>query len=85
MKQLLLLMVLALGMCSINVNAQTKRPVRKATSQTKTIASVSDESISKEKRIGIDGFVWFLVKKGKQYGAYRPETQTHSDELLVHA
>lgn len=75
MKQLLLLMVLALGMCSINVNAQTKRPVRKATSQTKTIASVSDESISKEKRIGIDGFVWYLVKKGKQYGAYSVEGQ----------
>ncbi len=75
MKQTLLMM-LALGMCCINVSAQTKSTVRNTTPRTKTsVSSVSDESISKEKKTGIDGFVWFLVKKGKQYGAYSVEGQ----------
>lgn len=66
MKQTLLLMVLALGMCSINVCAQTKKrtPVKK-TMTTKTAAATT----TKERQVGSDGYIWYKLKKGNLYGA----------------
>ena len=59
MKQTLLLMVLALGMCSINVSAQTKKqiPTRSVNSET-----------TKTRQVGSDGYIWYLLKKGGLYG-----------------
>ena len=64
MKQTLLLMVLALGMCSINVSAQTKKSVRKTTTQTKQ--TLKD---SREYQVGEDGFEWYKICKNGKFGA----------------
>ena len=66
MKHLLLILVLALGMCSINVSAQTTRrtPVRKTSSTSPTTATTS-----KYRQLGQDGYIWYKVKKGKFFGA----------------
>ena len=67
MKQTLLLM-LALGMYSINVSAQTKKrtPVKKTTTtRTKSSAATS----KKEYRVELDGFEWYKVCKNGKYGA----------------
>jgi len=69
MKQkVILLMILALGMCFNNVDGQTKKPVRKTTTQTKDKPSpiVKD---SREYQIGEDGFEWYKVCKNGKYGA----------------
>lgn len=68
MKQTLLLLVLALGMCSINVSAQTKKPVRKATTQTKQKANHATKD-SREYQIGEDGYEWYKICKNGKYGA----------------
>ena len=71
MKQRLLLMVLALGMCSISVSAQQKKrtPVKKTT----TTAKPATPTTSKEYKVGNDGFEWYKVKKvvngEERYGA----------------
>lgn len=66
MKQILLLMVLALGMYSINVSAQTKkrRPVKKNTTTRQATASTT-----KERQVGNDGYIWYKIKRGNLYGA----------------
>ena len=63
-------MVLALGMCSINGNAQTKKPVRKAT--------VSVPKDSREYQVGKDGFEWYKVCNNGKWGA-----EDRSGKLLV--
>ncbi len=68
MKQTLLLMMLALGMCNINVSAQTKKPVRKPTTQTKQKANPIPKD-SREYQVGDDGFEWYKVCKNGKYGA----------------
>ena len=69
MKRKLLLMVLTLGMFSINVSAQTKRqtPVKKATTRPTTATT------TKERQVGSDGYIWYRLKKGNLYGAQNIE------------
>lgn len=76
MKQkLLLLMVLALGMCSINGSAQTKnqsvrktstqtkkQPVRKTSIQTKASTQTTPKE-SRQYQVENDGFEWYQVKR----------------------
>lgn len=76
MKQkLLLLMVLALGMCSINGSAQTKnqsvrktstqtkkQPVRKKSIQTKASTQTTPKE-SRQYQVENDGFEWYAVKR----------------------
>lgn len=64
MKQTFLLMVLALGMFSINVSAQTK----KYNSVKRTTSKRSASSVTKTREVGKDGFIWYLIKKGNLYG-----------------
>ena len=64
MKQTLLLMVLALGMCSINTSAQTKKTVRNTTTKAK-----ATPLNSREYQVEDDGFEWYLVCKNGKYGA----------------
>ena len=66
MKQTLLIMVLALGMCCINVSAQTTKrtPVRRTTT-----TSPATAPIAKYLQLGQDGYVWYKVKKGDSFGA----------------
>ncbi len=61
---LLLFMMLALGMYSINASAQTKKAVRKTTTQSK-----STPKDSREYQVGDDGFEWYKVCKNGKYGA----------------
>lgn len=71
MKQkVLLLMVLALGICSINVCAQTKKrtPVKKTTT--------TSPATTKERQVGRDGYIWYRLKKGNLYGAQNIEGKT---------
>lgn len=65
MKQFII-WLLALGMCSINLSAQTKKhtPIRK-TNPSKT----STVTITKERKVGNDGYVWYKLKRGNKYGA----------------
>lgn len=65
MKQTLLLMVLALGMISINVSAQTKKrtPAKRITS-----AKTSATTTTKTREVGDDGFIWYKLKCGNLYG-----------------
>ena len=70
MKQkVILLMILALGMCCINVSAQAKRqtPVKKATTRPTTATT------TKERQVGSDGYIWYRLKKGNLYGAQNIE------------
>lgn len=68
MKQTLLMMLLALGTLGTNVSAQTKKPVRKASTQTKIKASPVPK-VSREYQIGEDGFEWYKICKNGKYGA----------------
>ena len=68
MKHTLLLMVLALGICHINVSAQTKRPsTAKRTTTTKT--TQQGGQVMKFKQVAEDGYVWYKLKRGNLYGA----------------
>lgn len=67
MKRTILLMVLALGMCSINVSAQTKRPTAKRTTTSK--ATQQGGQVMKFKQVAEDGYVWYKLKRGNLYGA----------------
>ena len=68
MKQRLLMMVLALGMLSINGSAQTKKrtPVKRTTTTTTNPATTTT---TKERQVGSDGYIWYRLKKGNLYGA----------------
>lgn len=69
MKQTLLLVVLALGMYSLTVNAQTKKNVvRKTTTRTKPKAKPTPKD-SREYQVGKDGFEWYTICKKGKYGA----------------
>ena len=66
MKKTLLILILALGMCSINVNAQTKRrPVRPVSTNSSRKQSAQ---VKKTREVGEDGFVWYKLKCGNLYG-----------------
>lgn len=67
MKRTLLLMMLALGMCSINVNAQTKKPATKNTTQKEATKPIPKDS--REYQVGDDGFEWYKVCKNGKWGA----------------
>lgn len=83
MKQkVLLLLVLALGMCSISAEAQTKKPVRRTTTQTRTTRPVKKSTTQTKKsttakapkdrrefQVGEDGFEWYEIFKNGKYGA----------------
>ena len=64
MKQLLLLMVLALGIYSINGIAQTRR----TNTQQKKQSSIEPKE-SREYQVGDDGFEWYKVYKNGKIGA----------------
>ena len=64
MKQKVLLVVFALGMCGISANTQTRQSVRKNTSSAKTL-----NKNSREYKIEHDGFEWYLICKNGKYGA----------------
>lgn len=66
MKQKLFLMVMILGMCSINASAQTK----KWTTDKKKNSVVE---VTKSREVGRDGYIWYKLKKGKLYGAQNIE------------
>ena len=68
MKQTLLFLVLGLGICSINVSAQTKKrtPVKRTTTTTTRPATATT---TKERQVGNDGYIWYKLKKGELYGA----------------
>ena len=67
MKQTLFLLLLALGMLSINVNAQTKKAVRKTTKQSNVKSELSN--VSKELKADECGFEWYKVGKNGKWGA----------------
>lgn len=76
-------MVLALGMCSISADAQTKKPVRRTTTQVRTTRPVKKTTIQtktkattpttpkdrREFQVGSDGFEWYEIYKNGKYGA----------------
>lgn len=68
MKQIIIILVLSLGMCSINVSAQTKKPVRKTNTQMKAKAKLIPKD-SREYQVEDDGFEWYKVCKNGKYGA----------------
>ena len=70
MKQTLLLMVLALGLCSINVSAQTrKQSTTKRTTTARSSNSQQGGQVMKFKQVGEDGYVWYKLKRGNLCGA----------------
>ena len=68
MKQKLLLMVLTLGMISINVSAQTKKLGSKTTTQT-NVKQKNASNVSKELKVEECGFEWYKVGKNGKWGA----------------
>lgn len=71
------LIVLALVMCSMNMSAQTKKPARKATTQTKSKAKPVPKN-SREYQVGRDGFEWYKVCRQGKYGA-----ESRDGKLLI--
>ena len=74
MKQKTILIVLALCMCTIgvdNINAQTKKPVKRTTTQVRKASSSTKPASknSREYKVENDGFEWYLVCKNGKYGA----------------
>lgn len=74
MKHKLLLMVLALGMCSINMCAQTKKPATKATTQKKVTKPILKSS--REYKVEDDGFEWYIIFKNGKIGAEDKDGKT---------
>ena len=74
MKKTLLLIVLALGIWSINGSAQPKKPVRKTTTQ--NLNKLQKDS--REYQVGNDGFEWYKVCKNGKLGA-----EDRSGNMLV--
>jgi len=69
MKQTLLMIVLALGMCSLNVCAQVKkRTAAKRTATAHSTNSQQGRQIMKFRQVGEDGYVWYKLKKGNLFG-----------------
>ena len=69
MKQRLLMMVLALGMLSINGSAQTKKRTPQVKRTTTTTTKPATTTTTKERQVGSDGYIWYRLKKGNLYGA----------------
>ena len=67
----LLLIMLALLMCGVQLDAQTKKPVRKVTTQVRknTSSAKPTQKNSREYKVEDDGFEWYLVCKNGKYGA----------------
>ena len=64
MKQTLLLLVLALGMFCINMDAQTKKQsATKRTTMRRSTNSQQGGQIMKFRQVGEDGYVWYKMKK----------------------
>lgn len=81
MKQFIIIWLLALGICSINVSAQTKKPVKRTTSTQKTTAKPAAKKApqnSREFMMGDDGFEWYKVCKNGKWGV-----EDRKGELLV--
>jgi len=68
MKKCLFFISLAILFCSINLSAQTKNPVRKATTQKKSKANPAPKD-SREYQVEDDGFEWYKVIKNGMQGA----------------
>ena len=74
MKQKSILIVLVLCMCTIgvdNINGQTKKPVKRTTTQVRKASSSTKQTPKnfREYKIENDGFEWYLVCKNEKYGA----------------
>lgn len=71
MKQkVLLLMVLALGMCSISVSAQVKKQSSaKRTTTARSAKTQQGGQVMKFRQVGKDGYIWYKLKKGNLFGA----------------
>ena len=67
MKQTFLLMVLALGICSINGSAQTKKQNTPRMSNSRS--TQQDDQVMKFRQVEADGYVWFKLKRGNLFGA----------------
>lgn len=81
MKQKTILIVLALCMCTIgayNINAQTKKSVKRATTKVRKASSSTKPASknSREYKVENDGFEWYLVCKNGKYGAESRDGQT---------
>lgn len=70
MKQkILLLMVLTLGMCSINVSAQVKKQsTAKRTTTARSTNTQQGGQVMKFRQVGEDGYIWYKLKRGNLYG-----------------
>lgn len=69
MKQkVLLLMVLALGLYSINGKSQTRNRASDTKKITSSTLSKEKESITKTREVGEDGFVWYKLMKDNLLG-----------------
>ena len=70
MKQTLLLVILTLGMCSINVSAQTKKQFSvKRTATARSTKTQQGGQVMKFRQVGKDGYIWYKLKKGNLFGA----------------
>lgn len=70
MKKTLLLTVLALGILSINVSAQTKKQsTAQRTTTSRSTNSQQGGQVMKFKQVGEDGYVWYKLKRGNLCGA----------------
>ena len=70
MKQTLLMIVLALGMCSISVNAQVKKQSSaKRTTTARSAKTQQGGQVMKFRQVGKDGYIWYKLKKGNLFGA----------------
>ena len=69
-QEVLLIMVLALGMCSINLSAQTKkRSMAKRTTTTRSTNSQQGGQVMKFRQVEDDGYIWYKLKRGSLFGA----------------
>ena len=69
MKKVILMMVLALGMCSINGSAQTKKQsTTKRATTSRSTNSRQGGQVMKFRQVGNDGYIWLKLKRGNLYG-----------------
>ena len=70
MKQKVLLVVLALGMFSINVSSQAKKQsTAKRTTTVRSTNSQQGGQVMKFRQVGDDGYIWYKLKRGNLCGA----------------
>lgn len=78
-KEVLLLMMLAFGMYSVNGNAQVKKTniAKRTSTQTKAPVKTASQD-SREYQVGKDGFEWYKICKNGKYGA-----EDRNGQLLI--